>query len=69
MQGLSPRAGIALVRAAKAVALMAERDYLVPEDVQSVFVPTMAHRLKAVAQAGRGAVEQARAMLQAVAVP
>lgn len=69
VQGLSPRAGIALLRAAKANAFIHGRDYVAPDDVQAMFVPTMAHRLHAVAHAGRGTVEQARAMLQAIAAP
>ena len=68
VQGLSPRAGIALLRAAKANALMHARNYVSPDDVQAMFVPTMAHRLHAVARSGRGTIEQARAMLQAVPV-
>lgn len=69
VQGLSPRAGIALLRAAKANAFIHGRDYVAPDDVQAMFVPTMAHRLHAVARAGRGTIEQARAMLQAIAIP
>lgn len=68
VQGLSPRAGIALLRASKAYALLQGRNYIAPDDVQAMFVPTMAHRLQAVAHAGRGTVEQARAMLHAVAM-
>ena len=66
LQGLSPRAGIALVRAAKAQALLAGRDYVAPDDVQTILPQTIAHRLIPVADAGRGAVEQVRAMVQAV---
>jgi MoxR-like ATPase len=69
VQGLSPRAGIALLRAAKANALVHGRDYVAPDDVQAMFVPTMAHRLHAVASAGRGTVEQARELLQTIAIP
>ena len=69
VQGLSPRAGIALLRAAKANAFIQGRDYVAPDDVQAMFVPTMAHRLHAVARAGRGTAEQAHAMLQTIAVP
>jgi len=68
VQGLSPRAGLALLRAAKAHALVQGRDYVSPDDVQAIFIPTMAHRLQAVARAGRGTVEQAQAMLQAIAI-
>jgi MoxR-like ATPase len=44
-QGLSPRAGLALLRAARAHALMAGRDHVAPGDVQAVALPTLAHRL------------------------
>lgn len=69
LQGLSPRAGIAVVRAAKAQALLSGRAYVAPDDVQAVLPQTIAHRLIPVGDAGRGAVEQVRAMLQAVALP
>ena len=68
VEGLSPRAGIAVLRAARARALMAERDYVAPDDVQAVLAQTIAHRLVPVAGAGRGRVEQVRAMVEAVAV-
>jgi MoxR-like ATPase len=66
VDGLSPRAGIALLRAAKAHALLDQRDYVAPDDVQAVLVQTVAHRLVPVAGAGRGAREQVRAMMEAV---
>ena len=69
LQGLSPRAGIAVVRAAKALALLSERDYVAPDDVQAVLPQTIAHRLIPVGNSGRGAVEQVRAMLAAVPLP
>jgi MoxR-like ATPase len=69
LQGLSPRAGIALVRAAKAQAMLAGRNYVAPDDVQAILPQTVAHRMIPVADAGRGAVEQVRAMVQAVALP
>jgi MoxR-like ATPase len=69
LQGLSPRAGIALVRAAKAQALLSGRNYVAPDDVQAVLPQTIAHRLVPVGDSGRGAVEQVRAMLQAVPLP
>jgi MoxR-like ATPase len=43
--GASPRAGIALLRVAKARALAEGRDYVVPDDVKAVAVPVLAHRL------------------------
>ena len=69
LQGLSPRAGIALVRAAKAQALISGRDYVAPDDVQAIIAQTVAHRLVPVGDAGRGAVEQVRAMVAAVDLP
>jgi MoxR-like ATPase len=43
--GASPRAGVALLRVAKARALSEGREYLVPEDVKAVAEPVLAHRL------------------------
>ena len=68
VEGLSPRAGIALLRAAKAKALMDRRDHVAPDDLQAVLVQTAAHRLHPIPGAGRGAAEQVMAMLKAVAV-
>ena len=69
VQGLSPRAGIALLRAARAQALMAGRDYAAPDDVQTILAQTIAHRLQPVASSGRGAIEQVHAMLEGVPLP
>ena len=69
LQGLSPRAGIALLRAAKAQALLSGRDYVTPDDVQAVLPQTIAHRLIAVNDAGRGTVAQVQAMAQATPLP
>jgi len=44
-EGLSPRAGIAVLRVAKARALMAGRDYVAPDDVQAILPQAIAHRL------------------------
>ena len=43
--GASPRAGIALLRVAKARALAEGRDYVAPDDVKAVAAPVLAHRL------------------------
>jgi MoxR-like ATPase len=43
--GASPRAGIALLRVAKARALAEGREFVVPDDVKAVAVPVLAHRL------------------------
>jgi len=44
--GLSPRASLALLAAARAWALLAERDYVIPEDVQAVLPSVVGHRLR-----------------------
>ena len=43
--GASPRAGIALLRVAKALALSEGREYVLPDDVKAVATPVLAHRL------------------------
>jgi MoxR-like ATPase len=43
--GASPRAGIALMRVAKARALAEDRDYVTPDDVKAVATPVLSHRL------------------------
>ena len=69
LQGLSPRAGIAILRAAKAQAFLSQRDYVAPDDIAAVLPQTAAHRLVPVSNAGRGASEQVRAMLAATPLP
>ncbi|MFI1012357.1 AAA family ATPase [Streptomyces sp. NPDC020965] len=49
--GASPRATLHLVRAARATAALAGRDYALPDDVQSLVVQVLAHRLLPTAQA------------------
>ncbi|OYV40441.1 MAG: AAA family ATPase [Thiomonas sp. 20-64-5] len=46
IEGLSPRAGLGLLRAARAWALLQGRDYLIPDDVQQVFPAVAGHRLR-----------------------
>jgi MoxR-like ATPase len=43
--GVSPRGTIALIRAAQAAALLAGRDYVIPDDIKSLFIPVCAHRV------------------------
>jgi MoxR-like ATPase len=64
VQGLSPRAGLAILRAARAHAWLTGRDFVVPDDIQAIFEVCAAHRLVPVASAGRSANEQVRALLQ-----
>jgi MoxR-like ATPase len=70
--GASPRATLHLVRASRAQAALAGRDFVVPDDVHAVAIPVLAHRLvlSAEAQAARrSAPELVRALLQRVPVP
>lgn len=64
--GLSPRAGLALLGCARAWALLGDRDYTLPEDVQAVFVAVAGHRLIPSRNAARDALAQA--LLESVAV-
>lgn len=45
-EGMSPRASLALLQAAKAWAALEGRDHVLPEDIQAVLIPTIAHRLR-----------------------
>jgi MoxR-like ATPase len=70
--GASPRATLHLVRASRAQAALAGRDYVVPDDVQAVAVPVLAHRLVLTAEgqaARRPAADLIRSLLQRIAVP
>lgn len=64
--GLSPRAGLALLAAARAWALLSGRAHVLPEDVQALFVPLAAHRL--VPARGASGDTLARTLLAEVAV-
>ena len=43
--GASPRGGLALVQLARAQALLRQRDYVIPDDVKTIAVPALAHRI------------------------
>lgn len=65
--GLSPRAGIALLRAARAYALLVGRNHVLPEDVQTLFLAVASHRIVAEAETGQ-AIALTKAILHAVPV-
>ena len=70
--GASPRAGLQLLRAARASAALSGRDHVLPDDVQALATPVLAHRLLLTADAalGRRSAEQVVAeLLSAVPVP
>ena len=69
VEGLSPRAGIAVLRAAKAHALLDGRDHVAPDDIQAILVQTAAHRLTPLPASGRSRAAQLRAMIEATPLP
>jgi MoxR-like ATPase len=66
--GLSPRAGLGLIAAARAWALLDGRDHVLPEDVQAVLPAVAAHRLPAAGEQ-RSADEIARTLIESVPLP
>jgi MoxR-like ATPase len=58
--GASPRAGLMLLRAAKARALLAGRDHALPDDVQALAQPVLAHRLLLAPESAGTAPEDVR---------
>ncbi len=66
--GCSPRAGIALLRAAQARAAMAGRTFVLPDDIKALAVPVLAHRMLVRPEAGPAA-GIIRILLEEVAVP
>lgn len=67
--GLSPRAGLALLHCAQAWALMAERDHVLPEDVQTVLQHVVSHRLRPVADSGEQNPAALMSLLESVPIP
>ena len=67
MLGASPRATLHLIRAAKAAAAIAGRDYVIPDDVQGLAVPVLAHRLLPTVEASMSGRTTAAALEQIVA--
>ncbi len=64
--GLSPRAGLALIAAARAWALLAGRDHVLPEDVQAVLPAVAGHRLRAAGDAPASPDDLVGGLLEAV---
>ena len=68
--GLSPRAGLALLSAARAWALLDERNAVIPEDVQAVLPGVTSHRLQAVSECQKHSSNTlTRELIEAVAIP
>jgi MoxR-like ATPase len=71
VEGMSPRAALALLQAARAWAALEGRDHVIPEDVQAILVSVVAHRLRPL-QSSHGLASSSRdlvlQMMQSVAV-
>jgi MoxR-like ATPase len=70
-EGMSPRAAIALLHAARAWAALEGRNHVIPEDVQAVLVPVVAHRVRPLQAAGSsvlGSRDLVRQLMKSVPV-
>jgi MoxR-like ATPase len=70
--GVSPRAGVAILRGARAAAALEGREYVVPDDVQEVVLPAMRHRVMLTPEAeieGRSPDDLLAELIHSVEVP
>jgi MoxR-like ATPase len=68
-QGLSPRAGVAVLRAAQSWAMMEGRRQVLPEDVQAILPAVVGHRLHGSAEAVKGGFDPAKELIASVPIP
>lgn len=68
-EGLSPRAGLALLAAAKAWALLEGREMVLPEDVQAVAAAVITHRLQPTKDMTGGRAALVARLLESVPIP
>ena len=70
--GASPRATLHLIRAARAAAALDSREFVLPDDIQELAVPVLAHRVLPAAEAhlgGRGAADIISGLVASVPLP
>ncbi len=67
--GVSPRGTLALLRAAQGYAMVEGRDYVVPEDIKTVAIPVLAHRLVTDQDNDRAKSTRIQTLLNSVALP
>jgi MoxR-like ATPase len=67
--GLSPRAGLALLRSSRAYAFLEDRDYVMPEDVKAIFPSLARHRLSPTSGFAQSVEEQIEELLNQVPIP
>ena len=68
-EGVSPRGTLSLLRAAQGFALVQGRDYVVPEDIHTLAVPVLAHRLLSGELPYEAKQEKIRLLLHSAPVP
>jgi MoxR-like ATPase len=64
--GVSPRGSLALTQAAQAAAMVGGRDYVIPDDIKSLFIPCCAHRVISKTYLHNGDAAATARMLQAI---
>ncbi|MEM9411504.1 MAG: MoxR family ATPase, partial [Planctomycetota bacterium] len=70
--GASPRAGISLMQGARTLAAFCGRDYAVPDDVVTIVLPTLRHRVMLTAEAeveGQSIDQQLNDLVKSIEVP
>lgn len=67
--GLSPRAGLALLSAARAWAWLDGREMVIPDDVQAVLPAVARHRLRTTQTGGQAQMEDITRLIRSVAIP
>ena len=67
--GVSPRGTLALVNAVRAYAMISGRDYVIPEDIKKLAVPTLCHRIILKGSSADGAKRFMDSLLQSLPVP
>lgn len=66
VHGISPRGGLALLKAAKAWAFLSGKSYLTPDDIQAVVAPVFSHRLASRATGTQSSIGEIEHWIQSV---
>ena len=69
LMGLSPRAGLSILRAAGAWAFLKGRDHSIPEDVQSILPWVVGHRLRSSEDYSEFTFDKLQSLMKSVAIP
>ena len=67
--GISPRGGISLLKAAKSLAYLRGRDYVIPDDIQEMAIPVLSHRIILKSNIGTTSEEIIKEAIKNVEVP